>query len=487
MSAEGLDPALLDAGDQPSTTGGAKSALLSSIAARKTKNAQPAAAKPSGPKLKPCYWTKLEPAGATIWAAPGTTETPFPELVDEFTSGKVSSGAQSRRPSVDMPQVVQLVDARRSQNIGIGLGRLRLGNAELMEAIRQIDATCLPFEKVEVLLSILPTQDEVDLVVGHGGDPSSLGKVERFFLETQSVKNCRGRMLAAAALGRCSSWLEHVDKGLVVAQAAATEVASNTNLFVVLRRARDVGNVLNQGSARGDASAVKLESLTNLARVRSNVKRHGSLLNYIARIFEPLAAADGNTAGLRLLPSIGKAAAASDIMVSELRKELADMKAQLAGAEKMRAGASDDDAELRARLDMELPPLLEALGETASRFDAVVSQISELLTSFGERGDAPVHSFFASITHFAKEFDLACDFNAKLRKEYEAQGGFPVPRRASLDAATGAAPPLLPARVERPAEAEAPAAPKTMFAAASALERSTPQDMLKEMLAKRAG
>jgi len=136
---------------------------------------------------------------------------------------------------------------------------------------------------------------------------------------------------------------------------------------------------------------------------------------------------------------------------------------------------------------MELPPLLEALGETASRFDAVVSQISELLTSFGERGDAPVHSFFASITHFAKEFDLACDFNAKLRKEYEAQGGFPVPRRASLDAATGAAPPLLPARVERPAEAEAPAAPKTMFAAASALERSTPQDMLKEMLAKRAG
>jgi hypothetical protein len=77
------------------------------------------------------------------------------------------------------PEKVALLDMKRSNNVGIALARLRVTDAVIKAAILDPVSHPLSSEKVDALIGMLPTTEELDSVRDFSGDPSTLGRVEQ--------------------------------------------------------------------------------------------------------------------------------------------------------------------------------------------------------------------------------------------------------------------------------------------------------------------
>jgi hypothetical protein len=60
---------------------------------------------------------------------------------------------------------VLLLDPKRQQNAGIALARLRMRPAEIRAAVLAADTNLLPADKLQMLLSSVPTAEELAMIV----------------------------------------------------------------------------------------------------------------------------------------------------------------------------------------------------------------------------------------------------------------------------------------------------------------------------------
>jgi hypothetical protein len=62
---------------------------------------------------------------------------------------------------------VLILDGKRQQNAGIGLARIRMKPAVIREAVLKADTSVLTSDKLSILLSIIPTAEEIQQIVRH--------------------------------------------------------------------------------------------------------------------------------------------------------------------------------------------------------------------------------------------------------------------------------------------------------------------------------
>jgi len=78
---------------------------------------------------------------------------------------------------------VELLDSRRSLNMGIFLRQFRASvnaHAELVGRLSAGDSEAVGAERLRALLKSLPDDDDMAKVLGYSGDPSRLGPAETF-------------------------------------------------------------------------------------------------------------------------------------------------------------------------------------------------------------------------------------------------------------------------------------------------------------------
>ena len=78
---------------------------------------------------------------------------------------------------------VELLDSRRSLNMGIFLRQFRAASSaddELIGRLLAADSESVGAERLRALLKSLPDDDEMAKVLGYAGDPSRLGPAEKF-------------------------------------------------------------------------------------------------------------------------------------------------------------------------------------------------------------------------------------------------------------------------------------------------------------------
>lgn len=461
MKAEGLDTKLLDTPDTMISDGDPSDTASNEPA----KPALPPP--PPKPKLRNLYWdvVKTEITSGTIWekfaeedaqpAASGAggdlknlfrkhaaaigrdavMEKYMNQLPDIFVNkppkAKESEDAKKTNAKRRAPTRVALIDVKRANNIGIMLARFRLPYWKIRNAVLLVDKEMLSLEKVSALIQFAPEDEELAAVKAYNGNPKLLGDAEQYFQEMLCVPRLPTRLQAIHATWQFDTYVEEQTKLMESVSSACRELEECGPLKQIFKVVLQLGNALNDGTARGGAKGFRLNILLKLNQVKAS-DNSITLLNYVAQI---LRAKDPVILEFdKLLPSLESA---SRVTVQVLRAgESAVRKAASLIVDELEAHAKLPPAEFPSppHLDGEEPVIItdrfqeevKPFADRAQKIsDDIVEQLDQTMKSFEDTasfyGEDPASpecgpdSFFSIFYSFGKLLQSADRDNERKR------------------------------------------------------------------------
>jgi hypothetical protein len=217
---------------------------------------------------------------------------------------------------------LRIVSVQRANNVSIALARLKMRDesgdsvSTTHEALARAVASgnfreALDADTLVALQTAAPTEEETRAflkafpfqekeVSQIAEAEASLSDPERFLCLMARVPRVREKLLSASFAAEFDETVAGVTAALDAVRVACDEVRRSKQLKAVLAAALAAGNVLNEGTPRGDAAGFTLDSLHKLADVKStkrletdgsNAEPPGTLLDFV------VAAADARLRG----------------------------------------------------------------------------------------------------------------------------------------------------------------------------------------------
>ncbi|KAF1790769.1 WASH complex, subunit CCDC53 [Phytophthora cactorum] len=447
MSAAGLNGDLLDTPDAPSpnqkagtSSGGLlaglpppkeavkvdPSALQASLASKL--NTKPAPKKPEEPQLpkketvkpnvelRPLFWTRVpvNVVSSTVWMKLNDShaELDVEEMEWMFRKNPVDASKKLDEKKKEaekvpaQPKEVLLFDPKRQQNVSIAIARFKMSSEDIKNAIYALDGQKLGSEVLNVLISISPTLEEIDMLKNYDGDVKLLGNVEKFFLDLLTIPrytSFENRILETQAQ-------------LDTLVAATDQVTESDKFRRVLEHILAIGNYLNGSTPRGGAYGFKLDTLMKLHTLKS-VDPRVTLMHFLLRQLEEKAPDVITFAGE--VPHIVEA---KRLSLDQLRADLSSYNTELAMLKGQVRASKNDHIEGDKFYEVMTPfakDAEEVLEELGRDFNGLETSYQELVSSFGEdpRKVGPME-FFTILDEFVTEFKKA--YRQNQTKEYQA-------------------------------------------------------------------
>eukprot|EP01119_Soliformovum_irregulare_P017325 TRINITY_DN5126_c0_g1_i1.p1 TRINITY_DN5126_c0_g1~~TRINITY_DN5126_c0_g1_i1.p1 ORF type:complete len:1319 (-),score=517.97 TRINITY_DN5126_c0_g1_i1:43-3999(-) len=273
-------------------------------------------------KLKHLNWKKI-PDGkitATLWKkAADVIDIDTEEIENLFCQKQTAPKEVSDEPKKEVRQIVNLLDTKRANHIGIALGRFKFSNQELKKAIVEVDDSKLTHDDLISLMSFLPTSEELNLVREYQGDKQLLDKPEQFFLEVESVPYLVTRVELWTFSRNFDEKVHTLLPDIETLKNAFEECMSSKKFLVLLEIVLALGNYLNGNTFNGRAYGFKMEVLTKLEDTKASNNK--TLLHYLVQFVEKkYPEVKSYWEELKDVP------AASKIAASTLREELQSIK-----------------------------------------------------------------------------------------------------------------------------------------------------------------
>ena len=208
------------------------------------------------------------------------------ELEQAFATKPTSMAAaapQTPRSGGGGREYVNLLDHKRATNAGIALARLGMPHGGgLGRAILSMDESKLPLHKASSLLAIVPTSEEAELLRAYDGDPSALGSTERYFAELITIPRLEARLRSWVVQMSFDAKVSDLQQRQQLLQGSLIALRECEPMHTALGALLALGNALNAGTARENASGFKLDaSLAQIGTVRSGIG--STLLGFLAR------------------------------------------------------------------------------------------------------------------------------------------------------------------------------------------------------------
>ncbi|GJS24143.1 formin-like protein 14 [Tanacetum coccineum] len=174
-----------------------------------------------------------------------------------FVSDNAAIGGAPRGSKINKPEKVQLVDFRRAYNYEIMLTKIKIPLPDILNVVLALDATALDIDQVENLIKLCPTKEKVPLV--------------------------ESKLRVFAFTCTFASQVSDLRKQLSVINDASIEVKESEKLRQIMQTILTLGNVLNQGTARGSAVGFKLDNLLKLSDTRARNNKM-TLMHYLCKL-----------------------------------------------------------------------------------------------------------------------------------------------------------------------------------------------------------
>ncbi|RWW30936.1 hypothetical protein GW17_00004462 [Ensete ventricosum] len=240
-----------------------------------------------GPKkLKPLHWDKMNPINpqhSMVWDKITDGSFKFDEDIMEALFGTMATNKKSSTAARDRgkgaasstdggpvtPTQISLLDSRKSQNIAIVLRSLALSRQDILDAL--VEGRGLPADVLERLTKIAPTKDEEALIRDYTGNPAKLADAESFLFHIlRAVSSPFLRLEAMLFRSNYEHEVAHLKQSLQTLELASKELKSRGLFLKLLEAVLKAGNLMNAGTARGNAQAFNLSALCKLSDVKSS-------------------------------------------------------------------------------------------------------------------------------------------------------------------------------------------------------------------------
>ncbi|XP_023535048.1 LOW QUALITY PROTEIN: formin-like protein 5 [Cucurbita pepo subsp. pepo] len=225
-------------------------------------------------KLKPFFWDKVlaNPDNTMVWHQIKAGSFQFNEEMIETLFGyapadKSKTDGKKETTSKDpVQQFIQIIDAKKAQNLSILLRALNVTREEVCDALHE--GTDLPAELLENLLRMAPTPEEELKLRLFSGETSQLGNAERFLKTIVDIPFAFKRMESLLFMSTIQEDIAITKESFANLEVACKELKSSRLFLKLLEAVLKTGNRMNDGTFRGGAQAFKLDTLLKLSDVK---------------------------------------------------------------------------------------------------------------------------------------------------------------------------------------------------------------------------
>ena len=234
--------------------------------------------------MKPIQWTRVlllpesDPNRPDlIW-----NSLKEPEIdIDEITS--LFSAKKKEKPKVveNKPKIIKktFLDPKRAQEVGIS--RAKLPSIEVIsKALLTMDNNKLTEDNIDALLLIAITNEELNLYKKKKDDEGVWEKNEMFVIELNEVPNYKEKLKIWSTILKYEFILPKLYEAFNYMIPACKELKENKHFQKVLSIILSLGNIMNAGTAKGQADGFSLDLLPKLVGIKDT--SGNSLLNFIA-------------------------------------------------------------------------------------------------------------------------------------------------------------------------------------------------------------
>ncbi|KAL3636813.1 Formin-like protein 5 [Castilleja foliolosa] len=237
-------------------------------------------------KLKPFFWDKVSANTADdtmVWGHLRAGSFQFDEEMIESLFGCPLAGkknGEKKEAAAHAPpaQFVQIIDARKSQNLSILIKALNITTQEISDALKEGNE--LPPELVQTLIRMAPTAEEELKLRLYDGELSRLGPADRFLKVMVDIPFAFKRLESLLFMCTLEDDATTLKESFVVLQAACTELRKSRLFLKLLEAVLKTGNRMNDGTFRGGAQAFKLDTLLKLSDVKG-IDGKTTLLHFV--------------------------------------------------------------------------------------------------------------------------------------------------------------------------------------------------------------
>ncbi|KAJ9464209.1 Formin-like protein 20 [Diplonema papillatum] len=203
---------------------------------------------------------------------------------EEFETMFAQKERTERQHVVEKKEVVTLIDAKQFQNISIMMHKMP-SIPEIQRAVQQLDSTVLDRDKLDSLISQVPTEED-EAAFKANADKKPLEEYEppeQFF---SMVVN------SVAFTKRCKAWVLTFEWDELVGtalrpikkvQAACDSILASKNLPYVMGIVLGFGNFMNEGHRQGNAPGFAVSTLSKLEMTK-DVSGKMTLLQYVVQV-----------------------------------------------------------------------------------------------------------------------------------------------------------------------------------------------------------
>lgn len=238
-------------------------------------------------KLKPLFWDKVNAVHnrSMVWhhLKEGSFKVDEDMMVNLF--GYVAAQNKKERGKLEanlqaQPKLIQILDAKKAQNLAILLKALNVATEEVSDAVK--NGTQLPVELISTLLKMAPSQEEEKRLLSYSGDINQLGPSERFLKGLVEIPYAFKRLEALLFMSSFKEDYNMAKEAFATLEVACNKLTSSRLFLRLLEAVLKTGNRMNDGTYRGGAQAFKLDTLLKLSDVKGTDGKT-TLLSFVVR------------------------------------------------------------------------------------------------------------------------------------------------------------------------------------------------------------
>ena len=245
---------------------------------------------PAAP-MKSLFWNVIPPAQyqKSLWKNIDDSKVKLniDDLLRHF-SQKKSAEKPSDVPKEEVKKVekISFLTKERKQAVEIILGKLKMSNSAIIEALLSCDRGVLLDTSLISLKAALPDETESGSISCYEGDLDLLSVADRFFYSLiKEVPNYKFRVEALLYTYTNKELIGELESKVKMVENIILQLKSNKKLMKVLETILAAGNYLNGTSARGGAFGFTVDSLSKVIDMRGQDGKT-TLLDYLVQFFD---------------------------------------------------------------------------------------------------------------------------------------------------------------------------------------------------------
>ena len=271
-------------------------------------------------KVKPLQWTRVllmpesdEKRPDLVWNTVKEPDIDINEITSLFGVKKKEANPEVQRKETVVKK--KFLDNKRAQEVGIS--KAKLPNIDLIsKALLTMDNKVLTEDNIDSLLLIAITKEELDMYKSMGSD-GIWEKNEMFLIELNEIPNYKEKLKIWSLILKYEYLIPILEESLSYMIPACKELRENKHFHEFLAGILSLGNIMNGGTAKGQADGFSLDLLPKLTGIKDSLGH--SILTFVSSITHK---SDPTFEGFKnKFPQIEKAAGFS---MSETKKKLDD-------------------------------------------------------------------------------------------------------------------------------------------------------------------